>query len=333
MPKVSVIIPVYNAAEYITACVNSLLVQTLPDMEFVFVDDHGHDNSIDIVKKQIANHARKSQFVFAETPQNSGPGIARNVGMQAAQGEYVAFLDSDDWVEADMYEQLYHEAQLHEADLCYCNAYMEQADKKVVLTTPIVPQGDFSVAAKRLFLQHFMGSCWTYIYRRHFLQTNGIVFPEGRSAEDSYFVSSCILAAQSVALVQKAMYHYIIHSTSLTQTADDTRYAQKVETFGRLLQKTASYPDFKLELEYIYIKKGFIVPLLNYICNAHKPSAQVLQKNYDLLQQRIPDFAQNSYFKHDVKTRVLTLLLHRMPHFSIFALPLLLRFSRYNAIV
>ncbi|HRR58655.1 MAG TPA: glycosyltransferase family A protein, partial [Paludibacteraceae bacterium] len=84
MPKISVIIPVYNAAETIVRCINSLLCQTLDDMEFILVDDHGQDNSIEIVKQHIAGHTREKQFIFTETSVNSGPGVARNMGIKLA---------------------------------------------------------------------------------------------------------------------------------------------------------------------------------------------------------------------------------------------------------
>ena len=85
MPKVSVIIPVYRAAATIVRCVESLLLQTLADLEVILVDDHGGDDSLELVKALLANHHRKAMFHFAATPQNSGPGEARNVGIQLAK--------------------------------------------------------------------------------------------------------------------------------------------------------------------------------------------------------------------------------------------------------
>ena len=125
MPKVSVIIPVYRAVATIVRCVESLLLQTLADLEVILVDDHGGDESLELVKALLANHHRKAMFHFAVTPQNSGPGEARNVGIQLAKGEYVAFLDSDDWVEATMYEELYNTATAYEAEVACCDAWLE----------------------------------------------------------------------------------------------------------------------------------------------------------------------------------------------------------------
>jgi glycosyltransferase involved in cell wall biosynthesis len=102
MPKISVIIPVFNAEKTIIRCIDSLLNQTLEDMEIIVIDDHGQDSSIEIIQKRIENHPKKNKFYFAKTSVNSGPGIARNIGLQMAKGDYVAFVESDDFVESDM---------------------------------------------------------------------------------------------------------------------------------------------------------------------------------------------------------------------------------------
>ena len=101
MIKVSVIVPVFNARDYIIPCVESLVNQTLDDIEIIFVDDHGTDGSIIAVVQFLEGYAGRKQVRFVETPVNSGPGVARNVGIEAATGEYLAFVDCDDWVEVN----------------------------------------------------------------------------------------------------------------------------------------------------------------------------------------------------------------------------------------
>lgn len=333
MPKVSVIIPVYNTRDYIIACIDSLLKQTLDDLEVILVDDHGEDNSIELVKKHIAGHPRELMFRFSETPQNSGPGIARNVGISMACGEYVAFADSDDWTDPTIYETLYTQAVTYSTDLCCCNAVIHNQKTQSIITNPDISSGAFSIKNKRYFLTHFIASSCLFIYKTAFLSENKIYFPEGRSAEDSFFVTHCLLAAQSIAQVQENLYHYRIHEDSLTQQTNADRYKQKVDTFGKLLDTTDRYTDYRQELEFMYLKKGYIIPMLNYIRNAKQPNSKELKDNYLLLKQRIPTYQQNTYYKNHRMVRVLIGLLHRTPRIAIFTLPLLLRFSRYNTIV
>ena len=106
--QVSIISPVYNVAAYICECIDSIVGQTMTDWEVLFVDDHGTDNSIAIAKQHIARLPREiaEKFRFLETPQNSGPGIARNLGIKQARGEYIAFVDSDDRMEPQMLDRL-----------------------------------------------------------------------------------------------------------------------------------------------------------------------------------------------------------------------------------
>ncbi len=194
MPQISIIIPVYNASKTIAKCVESLLNQTLTDMEIIIVDDHGNDNSMAIIQNQIAEHSRKAMCRFAKTTANSGPGQARNIGLQMAQGEYVAFVDSDDWVETDMYERLYQTAVLHSADICCSDVFMENPSqaKQRIQPNIAVQQGFFSDKSKREFLANYKDLFWSYIYRREFLNTHAIAFPSEKGVEDVYFLPCCV---------------------------------------------------------------------------------------------------------------------------------------------
>ena len=106
MCKVSLIIPVYAARETIEACLASVLAQTLDDIETILVDDHGPDGSIAVARAFLKDYEGPKQFRFTETPANTGPGAARNRGVEAAVGEYIAFLDSDDWLAPSFCEKM-----------------------------------------------------------------------------------------------------------------------------------------------------------------------------------------------------------------------------------
>ena len=130
MPEVSIIVPVYNASEYIIPCIESLISQTLDDIEIILVDDHGQDDSISKVQSFVSEYKGSKSFVFAETPHNSGPGAARNVGLKCANGEYIAFVDSDDTIDADFCETLHRIAVEHSSDLACCDIAINQKIKQ-----------------------------------------------------------------------------------------------------------------------------------------------------------------------------------------------------------
>ena len=130
MPKVSVVIPVYNCEKYLQACIDSLLGQTLKEMEFIFVCDASPDDSLAIPRENEQRDARIRVIAF---PENRGVSAARNAGVEAAVGEFIGFCDSDDWVEPQMYGALYDLAKEKDAQITFCCVYkdLERADGSV----------------------------------------------------------------------------------------------------------------------------------------------------------------------------------------------------------
>ena len=115
-PKISIIIPVYNVEKYLDRCIDSIINQSLKDIEIILVDDGSPDNCPQLCDEW----AKKDSRIKVIHKENAGLGMARNTGMQHATGEYIAFIDSDDYVDLDMYAKLLEKAELHNADIVYC---------------------------------------------------------------------------------------------------------------------------------------------------------------------------------------------------------------------
>ncbi len=284
----------------------------------IIVDDHGHDNSMAVIQNQIAEHPRKSMVRFAKTEQNSGPGFARNIGLQMAQGEYVAFVDSDDWVETDMYERLYETAVLHSADICCSDVFMENPiqSKQRIQANIAVQSGFFSEESKRNFLANYKDLFWSYIYRRDFLNTHSITFPSEKGVEDVYFLPCCIVCAERIAYLNKALYHYAYYPNSLVHSRNEKRYKDKLSVLQGLLdfaKKHHFYDNYKRELEYIYIKKGYLMATVNYIINAQRPQVKILREIYKDLTTIFPKYSTNAWYKKHLFLRILVIFLHRLP--------------------
>ena len=120
MKKVSVIVPVYNVEKYIDKCLNTLVNQTLKDIEIIIVNDGSPDNSQEIIDKYQKKYPKKIKSYIKE---NGGQGSARNFGLEKATGEYIGYVDSDDFIELDMYEKLYNKAKKHDLDISICGNY------------------------------------------------------------------------------------------------------------------------------------------------------------------------------------------------------------------
>lgn len=257
--KVSVIIPIYNAAPYIAATLQSIQCQTLSDFEVLLVDDHGQDNSVEVSRRQIGEDAR---FRFLETPANAGPGIARNVGIASALGEYIAFLDSDDFWEPDFLERLYHatENNSHPIDLCYCQLkYKGGKHDGQIHRNPVVESGRFTPESKKHFLSHFVTFSVCFLYRREFLQKNQLLFPDNRNSEDTNFLIRCLLLAETIACVDAPLYIYNIREESLTTGHNPKRYKERLTALNTLMRE---FFKLKSDSRYASLHLGQYTPVM-----------------------------------------------------------------------
>lgn len=326
MIKVSVILPVYGVAEYIVKCTESLLAQTLQEMEFLFVDDRGPDNSIELLKQTIKGHPREKQFRILTPEHNLGAGMARNYAIPEAKGEYIAFVDSDDWIEPDMFESLYKRAKENGLpDLCLCQASKDYLDgtPSEVLSNPEVPDGEFTHEKRAYFLTHYVSYFWTFIYRRELIEKYVIRYPEDRSADDSYFLACALMTASSLARVDKPFYHYLIRPGSVCTTKDSVKYKKRLTVFSKLMafaKRNDVYEQYRHEIDFLYIKKGYLTTLLNYVINALEPRKEVFAEIYAALCKEVPDYKKNPYLKKKIALRTMVYVSHACPKLAMSVL-------------
>ena len=337
MVKVSVILPVYGVAAYIEKCAKSLMKQTLQEMEFLFVDDHGPDNSIELLKQTIKGQPRENQFRILRPEHNLGAGMARNFAIPEAKGEYISFVDSDDWIEPDMFETLYEEAKKqNNADLCYSQEYKDFEDhsaETIILRNPIVEPGEFTYEKKAFFLTHYVSYFTTFVFKRSFIEQRAVRYPEDRSADDSFFLACALMTAKSIARVDVPFYHYLIRPGSVTTTKDSVKYKKRLAVFSKLMayaKEQGVYDELKQELDFLYVKKGYISSLVNYVVNALEPRKEVYAEIYQALLAEVPDYKKNAYLKNNIAVRILISLCVHCPS---FATPLLRFYAKRNNIV
>lgn len=243
---VSIVSPLYNVAPYIRDCIDSIKAQTMQDFEVLFIDDHGNDDSIAIAQAYTEGDDR---FRFLATPKNSGPGIARNIGIEAARGEYISFIDSDDVIAPTFLEKLYAAAHSSDSlDLAFCQlAYRGGARDGQTHRNPVVPSGPFASPSKRYFLSHFVTFSVCFLFRREFLLSNQLRFPSERNSEDTNFLTRCLLAARTIACVDEPLYLYCIREQSLTTGRNPNRWKQRLSAANKLMssfQAMKSDPKF-----------------------------------------------------------------------------------------
>lgn len=293
--KVSIIIPIYNAQQYIEETLRSLLAQTLQDYEVLLVDDHGKDQSIEVAKALVGDDRR---FRFLATPVNAGPGVARNVGIEAARGEYIAFIDSDDQWHPDFLKALVEQAeavpssadgqghghssadgQTQGCDLTYCQLAYRGGDRDgQEHRNPLLEPGQFSPEQKKHFLLHFVTFSVCFLFRREFLLANDLRFPGLRNSEDTNFLIRCLLVARTIACVDQPLYYYCLQGESLSTGHDRNKYKQRLASAKALMQSYRSmccdsrWTDLHLSqyrwvMYIIYLKKGLAQALLDIVRN------------------------------------------------------------------
>lgn len=207
--KVSVIVPVYKVEQYLPKCVDSLVGQTLQELEIILVNDGSPDNSQQIIDEYKLRYPEKIRSLIID---NGGQGRARNFGIDIAEGEYIGFVDSDDWVDPEMFETLYNAAVAADADVSICDAMGMYPDGKEEYMSA-------RYEAKRPL--RAAGSCFDKLYRRSLLE--GIRFPVGLWYEDLSFSAKALLSAKSVAYTQKPLYRYRIGHPSTMRNNNSKR--------------------------------------------------------------------------------------------------------------
>ena len=325
MVKVSVILPVYGVAEYIVKCTESLLAQTLDDMEFLFVDDHGPDNSIELLRQTIAGHPREHQFRILRPEHNLGAGMARNYAIPEAKGEYIAFVDSDDSIDAEMFERLYDEAVRNDSDLCCCQMQKYYPDGTVgaILENPHVEPGLLDHDKRAYILTHYVSLFASILFRRSLVEQYGLRFPEERSADDSYFVSCAWMMARSVSYVDRPFYHYLIRPGSVCTTKDSDKYKKRMRVFEKLMafaHEQGVYDEYAAELDFMYFKKGYILSAINYVTNALEPRRDTLREIADQGRRQIPHYRRNPYIRSKMALRVLDRMISGCPRLAVVVL-------------
>ena len=202
----SIIVPVYNVERYLGRCLDSILAQTMPRWECVCVDGGSTDGCGAILDEYAARDAR---FVVVHKA-NGGVSSARNAGLDAARGEYVGFVDSDDWIESDTYELALSAARETDADLVQWGFFLEQGKKTI--KTQALPRGEFNILTEPAY---FDTSMCDKLVLRELICRNSLRFAENiRSHEDGIFATECCLLARRAFCVDRPLYHYVTNPKS-----------------------------------------------------------------------------------------------------------------------
>ena len=289
MSCLSVIVPCYNGEKFISRCLESLVNQTLQDIEIIVINDGSTDNSQDI----IDSYANKYHNIKAYKIPNSGIADARNFGVSKVETPYFGFLDCDDYTDVTMFEKMYNKAIETNAQVVVSNFYWVKGKKK-----KLEKEGPYNTGKDMLI--HLFAVLWNKIYDTEFVRSTNIRFPSGNRYEDAYFLYCLAPNIERLAFVDEAFVHYVQHDNSITHNNNE-EVKNMITIFDNILNyyaHTNRYDEYHDELEYLHIKF--------FLGNSFLRSARIddkqdrdytIQLGWNMLNDEFPDWHHNHYLK------------------------------------
>ncbi len=246
---ISVIIPIYNAEKYLPRCLDSIINQTYSNLEIILINDGSSDASGNICD----SYAKEDSRVKVIHQSNAGVSAARNAGLDIATGDYISFVDPDDWIESNMYEVLVGTIQGKEIDILRFNAY-----RKGEIINKLPFRGEYSnkeleekillplIGAEKFGGMFILGVLWLHLYKREVIEDNHIRFnPQLRRCEDRLFTLSSVIHAKSILFVDEVLYHYEVYDNSLSNRYDPERWEQELIYLSELKARYHTYKPEK----------------------------------------------------------------------------------------
>lgn len=252
---ISVIVPVYNVEKYIRQCLDSIINQTYKNLEIILVDDGSTDNSGQICDE----YAVKDNRIKVIHKENGGQSSARNTGLDVCTsgGDFVAFVDSDDWLESDMYETLYRDMRRTKADIVVCGYYVEYLKYTAIKNNEENFFDSNEIVLENCFYnKNFQNAVWCKLYNRNIF--NKIRFPEGRIYEDMLILLEILEQSSSVLITDKILYHYRQQNNSTMNMRTYEKSFEKITACQEILLKIQKKHSNLLNLAYSQLYRHYL---------------------------------------------------------------------------
>ncbi len=301
MKKVSVIVPVYNTEKYLIKCLDSLVKQTIKEIEILVIDDGSTDGSRRIIEEYQEKYP---ELIVPFYKENGGQASARNLGITHSTGEYIGFLDSDDFVRLDTFEKLYTKAISSDSDYIGCGYtdIIYSGESEVVLRKLVI--NPICKTNREMFYDAIV-SPFINFYKGSILRTNQILFPEGVIYEDTAFWVNAIPYLNKISYVYESLAYRVRREGSTTKTCDSKKIEDIFQVIDSILQ---CYKERGFEKEYWSELEYFCVRIL--LCSSMKRVARVndkyerrrlVKKTFMYLKINFKDYKCNTYYRRKLK--------------------------------
>ncbi|WP_459482493.1 glycosyltransferase family 2 protein [Clostridium saccharoperbutylacetonicum] len=307
MIKVSIIVPVHNSEIYLHKCLDSLVNQSLEEIEIILINDNSTDESINILQEYKNRYPNK--IILIDLKERQGPGGARNEGLNIASGQYIGFVDSDDYVEIEMFEELYNLAISGDYDMVDC-CFENKRVEKFALSTTENTWGKLNIEKRRQLIA-YPGFLWSKIIKRNILIDNHIRFREKVTYEDMDFLPVVMLYLKSVYATDLLLYYYENNLHSITNSYEkDIQIKDKMTALKALVEKFKelnAYEDYKEEITFqVYNTYMHMVKFCTFYLDDNEVNYSIYKELQEFFFKLVThDYKNNKYIaKLDKKNRM-----------------------------
>lgn len=311
MKKVSIIVPAYNVEKYIEKCLNTLVNQTLDNIEIIVVNDGSTDGTKQKIEQFEEKYPEKIRHL---EKQNGGLSDARNYGLLYAEGKYVGFIDSDDYVELNMFEEMYNKAEQEKSDMVECDFIWEYPYKQKIDTGKIYNNKKEALIYARVV-------AWNKLIKRETLEKSGVRFPKGLRYEDAEFFYKLLPTLRKISFVKKPMVHYMQRENSIISTQNEkVKEIFKIwENILEFYKENNLFNKYKNEIEYTYTRFLLCSSLLRIVKVQDKKIRRDLeQKTWEELNKNFPEWRENSILKTEKGAKNIYMRLVNKNTFKVF---------------
>ncbi|MCM1128077.1 MAG: glycosyltransferase [Lachnospiraceae bacterium] len=304
--ELSIIVPVYNMAadDKLVWCLNSLMGQTISDYEIIAVDDCSTDNSLEILREYEEKYP--DRFRVIASPVNQKQGGAKNLGLETAKGDWIGFIDSDDWVTPDFYEKLLGRARETGADMVGCDYHLtSEHSMKIGQIVHNNKREQTGVLTKDKYRSLILdsGSLVVKIYRRHIILDYPNRFPENIFYEDNAIGNSWMLRAKHFEYLEEPLYYYYQHDTSTVHTITKKRCEDRMEAARVMVREAEEFgflKEYYPEIESSFTTLFYVNTLFSYMAGVPKKEYGFVKSLGEEMRQTFPDFMSNQYYQERV---------------------------------
>lgn len=298
MVKVSIIVPVYEVEKYLKRCLDSLITQTLENIEIILIDDASLDNSAVIMREYEMKYSEKIHCFYLK--ENIKQGGARNIGIKAAKGEFVLFVDSDDWIDSTMCEKMYQAAKETDSDIVFCDylkIWEDTGVEKYIMEAGKEISGELT-ADKIKELLSMNAFPFSKMIRRELIERNHLCFAEKIKYEDQSVVPFFFLYAAKADKINEAYYFYNVREASTMHSNNNIHHFERMEAvlmFYDRVKEKGFYEVFKEEIDMFFIRSYCFYMLECCVERFNEPPIDRMQEITGTMRKICPNYLTNYY--------------------------------------